>query len=164
VTPGPPGPGRLLPVPRDPRAYRGPRAYTVALGRARGGAPATPAAKVRAPLRAGQAALLSDPSMFTGAGSARLSGRGRAAVAALATALRRGGVVRCEGYTDYDGKPAARRTLSRRRAAAVCARLVAAGAKVTYTVAGYGGDHPVVVGGTPATRAENRRVVVLVVR
>ncbi|GAA2355364.1 hypothetical protein [Dactylosporangium salmoneum] len=44
----------------------------------------------------------------------------------------------------------------------VCTPLRSAGANVGTSIFGFGGTHPAVVGGTPQSRAENRRVVVVV--
>jgi outer membrane protein OmpA-like peptidoglycan-associated protein len=153
----------LIPIPANPGAYRGPRKFTKALNHSYTGVVAPPADGVRSRLRAGRAAVLWDRAMFA-TGTARLTARGRASVRHLAGLLVRGGTVRCEGYTDYAGQPRRLKSLSQRRAAAVCAALVGYGAKVRFTTAGYGGQHPVVVGGTPAVRLENQRVVVIVTR
>jgi outer membrane protein OmpA-like peptidoglycan-associated protein len=44
----------------------------------------------------------------------------------------------------------------------ICQTLVAYGAQVSTASYGYGGARPAVVGGTPQSRAENRRVVIRV--
>ena len=82
----------------------------------------------------------------------------------LARHLRQAHAITCEGYTDYAGVAAHELTLSQQRAHTVCAALVADGARVSTTAHGYGGARPVVVGGTPESRAENRQVVVTVDR
>ena len=96
--------------------------------------------------------------------SARLTTKGRAEVAFLAARLRLAHIVTCEGYTDYAGDADHELDLSRARARAVCAALISNGARVRTTARGYGGDRPVIVGGTPRSRAANRRVIVMVTR
>jgi outer membrane protein OmpA-like peptidoglycan-associated protein len=148
-------------VPRYPKSYRGPMQATVALGTSYRGVPAVPIPQLTTGLTVGMAATLSDNGLFA-FDSARLTVQGRAQVRSLARFLGSARTVRCEGYTDYAGRARHEKSLSQRRARAVCRALRAAGARVRIVTKGYGGTRPAVVGGTPYERALNRRVVVVV--
>jgi outer membrane protein OmpA-like peptidoglycan-associated protein len=82
-------------------------------------------------------------------------------VAAIAQALREKPdlCLRIEGHTDAVGDPVYNRDLSRFRAEAVKAALVALGAAEERLQAlGRGSENPVEDNATPAGRAKNRRV------
>jgi OmpA-OmpF porin, OOP family len=65
-----------------------------------------------------------------------------------------------EGHTDANGKPAHNLALSKRRAEAVKAYLVAHGiATARLSTMGYGQSRPIADNGTADGRAQNRRVV-----
>jgi outer membrane protein OmpA-like peptidoglycan-associated protein len=69
------------------------------------------------------------------------------------------GVIRIEGYTDAAGRPASNRALSRARAAAVRAALIARGLPAERLEArGYGSARPVASNHTARGRARNRRI------
>ncbi|MDO8209107.1 fibronectin type III domain-containing protein [Conexibacter sp. CPCC 206217] len=151
-------------IPAEPWLVRGTARPTKAAARSRNGTPAMsiPALRGRQ-LQAGQAATLSHRGLFR-FDSDELTARGRVQVRQLVRSLRDSRAVTCEGYADYGGEPSHELDLSIRRARAVCAALTAYGASVRTRSAGYGATRPVVVGGTAADRAKNRRVVVLVTR
>ena len=71
--------------------------------------------------------------------------------------------VRCDGYT---AKVSARSTeetsISRARAAVLCAALKRLGVNAPSTVAGHGASRPIAGNGTDAGRAKNRRVEVTI--
>jgi outer membrane protein OmpA-like peptidoglycan-associated protein len=69
--------------------------------------------------------------------------------------------ITCEGYTDFGGNAAHQQTLSLDRAGAICALIHADRPGIRTTVVGYGGSRPVIVGGTAADRAQNRRVILV---
>jgi OOP family OmpA-OmpF porin len=108
-----------------------------------------------------QAANLTGDGLFAH-DSAVSTRAGRSQIKALAAGLIGDQRVTCEGYTDYAGGSAHDRTLSLHRAQAVCAALRSFGANVSVRSLGYGGAHPVKIGGSSGKRAANRRVVVLV--
>lgn len=69
------------------------------------------------------------------------------------------GSIRIEGYTDSAGRPTANRALSRARAEAVRAALIARGVAGTRLEAhGYGSARPLVSNHTARGRARNRRI------
>jgi outer membrane protein OmpA-like peptidoglycan-associated protein len=86
----------------------------------------------------------------------------QAQIRALVKGLRGDQAVTCEGYADYRGSLDKQLMLSDRRAAAVCEALRRDGATVTTRAIGYGSSRPVIIGGTHAQRARNRRVVIVV--
>lgn len=109
--------------------------------------------------------------VFTLAGEAFAPGQDRLTpaaagqVRALGTYLAALGVrgVQVLGHTDSQGDAQANRALSERRAAAVRAGLVQAGLSgATIRVQGLGAGMPVADNGTPAGRAKNRRVDIVV--
>jgi len=157
-----PEPPNQVPVPANPDAYRGPRRFTEALFTTFGGRPAAPISSLgRHQMVRGDAVTTLRGELFA-FDSAELTAAGRAAVRTVAQHLRLAHRVTCEGYTDYAGEPAHEKALSAARAKIICQTLIAYGADVTVTSVGYGGARPVVVGGTPQSRAENRRVVIRV--
>ena len=82
-------------------------------------------------------------------------------VAALAGSLRDVTSVRCEGYSTVGGPERRQDRLSAERAAGICALLAQHRTGLSTTSVGYGSRRPVLVGGTSAQRAHNRRVVVV---
>ena len=73
-------------------------------------------------------------------------------------------VIQVEGHTDSQGKPAYNKDLSQRRAQAVVDYLAKKGVdKARLKPVGYGQDNPVADNKTAAGRAQNRRVVFLIV-
>jgi outer membrane protein OmpA-like peptidoglycan-associated protein len=85
----------------------------------------------------------------------------RAELRKLGPALSHVRALTCEGYTDFGGDVAHQQILSLERAGAICALIHADRASIRTTVVGYGGNRPVIVGGTAADRAANRRVVLV---
>jgi outer membrane protein OmpA-like peptidoglycan-associated protein len=153
-----------VPVPKHPKKYHGPKKYTTARNTSHNGTWAHSIKKLGTrQLTVGEAATLSNKGLFR-FDSAELTTKGRAEVKALAKHLKLANGVRCEGYTDYAGEASHEKKLSAQRAKAVCKALVKYGAKVTWVKHGYGGARPVVIGGTPESRAANRRVVVIVTK
>ena len=160
------GPARRAehPVPAHPAWYSGPVVRTRADARSWNGTPAYSGLSLRGrQLQPGQAASLGMDGLFA-FDRARLTADGRRQVRAIVSSLRYAHAVVCEGYADYGGHTAHQDVLSRQRARALCTALRQDGARVRSTVRGYGARRPVVIGGTPADRAANRRVVLLVVR
>jgi outer membrane protein OmpA-like peptidoglycan-associated protein len=101
--------------------------------------------------------LLFDPDADT------LSNEGRAALAAVAEALRRMGIerVRVEGHTDNTGTPRHNGALSLRRAETAAQGLIRGGLpERAVERRGHGAERPVADNGTPEGRAQNRRVVI----
>jgi outer membrane protein OmpA-like peptidoglycan-associated protein len=157
-------PSSEVAIPKHPKRYHGKKEVTRAKDTSHNGTWAHPISKLGArQMTVGEAATLSKASLF-GFDSAVLTKAGHAAVKNLAGHLRLANAVSCEGYTDYAGAAGHEKSLSAQRAEAVCKALVHDGAHVTFTTHGYGGDRPVVIGGTPTSRAANRRVVVIVTR
>ena len=147
-----------IPVPQNPTAFHGRLTWTKAAYRSHDGTAAIQAGSLRGrQLQAGQAVVL-DGSLFA-FDSARLTPAGMAEVRAAARGLRYVRSLTCEGYADYAGDPGHERQLSQARAAVICAALRSAGVRVSLHVMGYGPARPVLVGGRPADRAANRRVV-----
>lgn len=149
-------------VPRKPSSYRGKARETRAVYRTRAGALAVPMRYAFGhQLSQGQAVTLDGAGLFAG-GSAKLTRSASAQIARLAGSLTNASSVRCEGYADYAGSHsrAQAKALSRKRAAAVCARLAGVNRGLQVSTVSYGPRHPAVVGGTPGDRRLNRRVVV----
>jgi outer membrane protein OmpA-like peptidoglycan-associated protein len=154
----------LIAAPAVPAKYRGALRATRAYHRSHNGAVAIDVSRLRGrQLQTGQAVSLGSGTVFSFDGSS-LSASGRAAVRKLAASVRYAGAVTCEGYSDYGNKITHQQALSVARARTVCAELVRDGARVRTASVGFGGNSPAVVGGHPADRAANRRVVVLVTR
>jgi outer membrane protein OmpA-like peptidoglycan-associated protein len=85
------------------------------------------------------------------------------AIAAAAGYCR--GSLRIEGYTDNVGRDASNTALSRRRAEAVRAALVARGVAAERMVAqGFGAASPIASNGTEQGRARNRRIEIRTLR
>jgi len=151
----------LVKVPATPQNYTGKPARTVALAASRDGSPAVTASSLAGrQLQEGQA--VSVPASTFKPGSATLTPAGKALVGDVVGSLGYVGSVQCEGYADYAGGPTAAQKLAKARAAAVCQLLVVDGAAVNTWVKGYGSTWPLAIGGTPASRADNGRVVLLV--
>jgi outer membrane protein OmpA-like peptidoglycan-associated protein len=157
-------PSSEVAIPKHPKRYHGKKETTRAKDTSHNGTWAHPISSLGArQMTVGEAATLSKASLF-GFNSAVLTKAGHAAVKNLAGHLKLANAVSCEGYTDYAGAAGHEKTLSAQRAEAVCKALVKDGAHVTFTTHGYGGARPVVIGGTPTSRAANRRVVVIVTK
>ena len=151
-------------VPAHPKAYTGTLRTTKAAYRSHNGTLAVPAAwAVGHQLGAKQAVTLSGTRKFK-AGSAVLTKSGAKAVKLLGRSLTDSKAVTCESYADYAAKSARAKTLSAKRAKAICGRLKAYGAKVTTTSVGYGIAFPVTIGGKARDRVGNYRVIVLVTK
>lgn len=148
-------------VPEHPSSYRGPVRHTRATFRSRNATTAYPSALLDGrQLQSGEAADLS--ALFK-PDTATLTSAGRAQIAATADSLDYVTAITCEGYTDYDGKAAEQKQLGLRRATAVCTALKADARQLTSRkLLTFGGTRPVTIGGLPADRAANRRVVVLI--
>lgn len=106
--------------------------------------------------------------LFT-TGSTGLSAKARAVLTATAQYLLEfDNPVTIEGYSDNvqaSGRYASNWELSSARAASVARFLVSAGVERKRLAAvGYGENHPLETNATPAGRAENRRVVIVVAR
>ena len=100
-----------------------------------------------------------------GSGQAQLTAGAAASVRALGTYLARLGFsgVEVVGHTDSQGNPEANQRLSRQRAEAVRAGLAEAGLGRGKTSArGAGDGEPVADNATPAGRARNRRVEIVI--
>lgn len=151
-----------VPVPADPNAYQGPVEQTRATDRSYDGTLAIPITAVLGrPLRPRHAVVLSGDGLFD-FNSAVLTPAGLRQVRLVVASLKGAGSITCEGYTDYAGQASHELTLSAQRANAVCEKLIADGAHVRTLAVGYGDARPVVIGGTIAQRAGNRRVVILI--
>lgn len=104
--------------------------------------------------------LLLTPILFA-PGQARIGADSDALLEALAQAVMAcpDARIRIAGHTDDRGRPEANLRLSRERAEAVAARLIAAGVEpARITAAGYGDERPVADNATAAGRAKNRRI------
>lgn len=151
-------------VPAKPWNYAGPRKNTRARNRAYGGQLAMPVPAINGrPLAQGQAAVLSGRGLFD-FDDATLTPAIRRQLTLLAASLDDATAIQCQGYTDYAGSRERERRLSLQRARAVCTALQKLGVDARATVRGYAWRHPVVVGGSPRSRDDNRRVIVLVTR
>lgn len=150
----------LVKVPAHPKTYTGKAARTVAFAASRNGSPAVAASTLAGrQLQEGQA--VSIPAASFKPGTAKLTTAGKALVGDAIASLAYVGSVRCEGYSDYAGNAAAAATLATARATAVCDLLVADGAAVKTWVKGFGPTRPLAIGGTATFRADNGRVVLL---
>ena len=148
-----------VPAPNGRVHYYGSPKLTTAASRSHNGALAMPAGQLHGrQLQPGQAALIV-PFRFD---SIAWTESDRAGVAAIAKSLRYAHSVTCEGYSDYGGKTAHELALSAQRALAVCRQLVRDGAHVRIRTQALGAHDPVVIGGWPADRVANRRVIVMV--
>lgn len=113
--------------------------------------------------------LTLDANLLFSAGTASLSPQARETVADLAGYLSEfDNPLTVEGYTDNvpsSGRFASNWQLSSARAAAVADALQGAGIDARrISAVGYGANHPVATNATPAGRAENRRVAIIVAR
>ncbi|HTU80978.1 MAG TPA: OmpA family protein [Candidatus Acidoferrales bacterium] len=99
--------------------------------------------------------------------SARIQPRSAPVIADIASVMRSNPTLhfRIEGYTDSDGGAAYNLGLSQRRAQAVVDELVAhyGIARSRLVAAGFGLTHPVASNATPAGKALNRRVELVVI-
>jgi outer membrane protein OmpA-like peptidoglycan-associated protein len=113
----------------------------------------------------GTVITLSGSVVFTSGGSELLPAA-RNKVVEVATALTQGDTqsrIRVEGHTDSTGSAAKNEELSIERANAVRDTLVSRGVKADrITTAGYGSQRPIADNATPAGRANNRRVEIVV--
>lgn len=149
-------------VPKHPSSYRGPIKHTRATFRSRNATKAYPGDLLagRQQLQSGEAVDLT--SLFE-PGTATLTKAGRAQIKATTKSLRYVSAITCEGYTDYTGKAAGQKKVGLLRATAVCDALKADASQLgSRRLLSFGGARPVTIGGTPADRAANRRVVVLI--
>ena len=108
-------------------------------------------------------------SVAFASGSARLSAAGQTMIEGLAPFLGRlDAAITVEGYADNvapDEQPGVNWQLSGARAAAVAGALQRAGVpRQRLAAVGYGENHPVRSNATPAGRAANRRVVIVLAR
>ncbi len=94
--------------------------------------------------------------------SSRLTQASHEIIAGIAHQLSGAQQVVCEGNTDLSNSYSASYALGLRRAAAVCHLLARMGVRAHSRVVSYGYDRPIASNETPAGRALNRRVVVLV--
>jgi outer membrane protein OmpA-like peptidoglycan-associated protein len=102
------------------------------------------------------------PALYFAQGQADLLPAVQTSLDTLAQVLGSRPALRLEvqGHTDNQGDPAINQRLSRQRATAVCAYLVAHGiAASRLRAVGYGGSRPVADNTQPSQRARNRRVV-----
>jgi outer membrane protein OmpA-like peptidoglycan-associated protein len=151
-------------IPTHPASYDGTRKYTKALDTSHNGTWAHPLANLGTrQLTVGEAVALTNGSLFA-FNSPALTKAAKAAVKDLVGHLRLAQGVSCEGYADYGNVASHEKSLSLERALAICKALIGYGAHVKITAHGYGRQRPVVIGGTPRSRAGNRRVVVIVTR
>jgi outer membrane protein OmpA-like peptidoglycan-associated protein len=153
-----------IPIPANPVAYRGPLVHTKARYRTHNRSIAVPIPWADGhTLVAGQALVLTPPGLFT-YGGATLNKTAKRELLALQGSLSRVISIKCQGYADYGPPPAFLHTLSVKRAKVTCAALKADKPSIRTTTIGYGGTFPVIVGGTAAQRAQNRRVVIVITR
>jgi outer membrane protein OmpA-like peptidoglycan-associated protein len=149
-------------VPAHPKAYAGPLRHTEATMRTHSGSLAVPVAWADGhDLIDPEAVVLDGAGLFLDDGS-NPTGALKAAIALLDSSLDRVRALQCQGNTDYSGAAAANQSLSKKRAQTVCSLLHGDNPDIPTSSAGYGGDDPVVVGGTAAERPGNARVVVVV--
>lgn len=151
----------LAHVPAHPDSVHGAARVTKADYRTHDGSLAVPLSTVRGhQLAHGQSVQVTRLFAFN---SADLTRAGRTRLRTLAQALRNVRTITCAGYTDYAGDRAHEIRLGRARARSVCAYLRAIDKHTLNThAASYGPADPVVIGGTVAQRAANRRVDVTV--
>ena len=111
--------------------------------------------------------------VYTIAGSAFASGQAELTAAATASvralgiylAALPGSQIQVVGHTDSQGAAAANQALSERRAQQIRATLIATGvARDRVNASGAGAAQPIADNGTPAGRAKNRRVDVIVTK
>jgi hypothetical protein len=139
-------------VPAKPKAYDGKPVETQALYRTRSGDLAVPVELAFGhALRQGQAVTIDRQWLVDGD-----------AIAQLATALEGASAIRCEGYSDYTGRPSHKPANAERRADRICDVLVASNTGLEATSVGYAMNRPAVVADRARDRKLNRRVVVQV--
>ena len=110
-------------------------------------------------------AAIKDRTIGFAKSSISLSDEGRAVVSDVAAALKSSTAkIEVGGHTDWKGRAAINLELSRARAEAVRAALIAGGIDASrITAKGYGEDIPVASNDTDAGRAKNRRIEIRVV-
>ncbi|MFS3128325.1 OmpA family protein [Nocardioides sp. Bht2] len=151
-------------VPAKPAKYRGKLRETRAVYRTQDGALAVPIRTATGhQLEKGQAVTLDGDGLFT-RNSAKLTPAAKRQLATFNGSLTDAASIRCEGYTDFTGSKVRNRTLSKRRAAAVCGQLVSLRRGLSQSSVGFGSTRPAVVGGKVAQRKLNRRVVIELTR
>jgi len=110
---------------------------------------------------------MSVPGAAFATGKASLRADSRARLRAIATFVQASPAtrVRIEGHTDSQGNPQTNLMLSKQRADAVRQALIAQGVAASRIQAlGLGAEQPVAANTTPAGRARNRRVEVILLR
>lgn len=125
------------------------------------GAVTVPAGPEPASVRDALAAVPGIRTIRFGTASARIEPRSRVILGRVATVLTGapGAQVVISGHTDNQGAPADNLRLSRQRASAVRAYLVARGvAPGSLTAVGYGSTKPIASNATPTGRVANRRI------
>jgi len=145
---------------------RTPAGLTVRISAIATPAKANPVSTTRTTLLLRQNNPIPAAATFSGNGD-RLTASEKRALTRLARQLRTGGAttVTCIGHTSRllgPGDTHYTRTLSKRRAATVCDTLADAGLRVRYIVRGAGKSDPLAPNDTPAGRARNRRVEIIV--
>ncbi len=149
-----------VPVPSEPAAVGGPLRQTSATFRAAGGGIAVPVSWAFGHRLARHEALVLNSAGLFDFNSPSPTAAARTDVAELSTALANVRAVRCEGYTDFGGWPIHERLLSDERAGAICRLIAAHNRSIRTESVGYAGARPVLVGGSAAERAANRRVII----
>jgi outer membrane protein OmpA-like peptidoglycan-associated protein len=149
-------------VPTHPSSYVGRLRQTTATFRTHDGSLAVRISSARGHLLVkGEAVSLTKNGLFR-FNSAILTRTARGQIGQLNSSLSHVSSVSCEGYTDFGGVASHEHALSLARARAVCALIHQHRHGVSTTSVGYGGNRPVIVGGTTTNRAQNRRVDVVV--
>jgi YVTN family beta-propeller protein len=148
-------------VPSNPETYNGQKLrHTLATNRTHRGTVAVSAHRAAGHVLSQHEAIVLNKSSLFAFNSAAPSHGAKAEIRNLRPAFSGVMAITCEGDTDFGGAASHQKTLSVQRAKAICA-LVRNGHHGIHTKSvGYGGTQPVVVGGTPASRSANRRVVI----
>ncbi|WP_166142010.1 OmpA family protein [Methylosinus sp. RM1] len=126
--------------------------------------PPPAAAAETSPCRAALAALVASEKIRFSAKSVALGAGAEKFLARLAGSLKQcpEAALELRGHSDSVGSPEDKRDLSQRRARAVFDYLRRIGvSRERLTSAGVGDEQPIVAGDDPASRAENRRVEIL---
>lgn len=149
-----------VPVPKNPKKYRGKVQETRAVYRTRKGALAVPMRSAFGNKVAnGQAVTLDGDGLFV-VNTVRLTPSAKSQLRGLAKAFDNAASIRCEGYADYAGTAARNVVLARGRANAVCGFMADENAGLKTSTVSYGPKWPAVIGGKSEDRRLNRRVVV----